>query len=179
MRTFKELHLYQRDIKSQAYYWYKCDDCGFVGLALRQNIKDRGTRCDCDLRPFTSVWDHEEYPIWAGMLDRCRRPNNKSYPRYGGTGVTVSEEWNTFHTFYSDMGARPSKKHSIDRIDTALGYSKDNCRWATPQEQARNKTNNIWIELNGERRLLLDWAEILGLPYNTLKRRLYRTGKIT
>lgn len=171
-----ELCKYQQ-FRGRAYYWYKCEKCEYVGLALRHNIQD-SARCDCELPPFTEVRSREEYHIWAGMLDRCRRPNNKSYSRYGGAGITVSDDWNEFHTFYRDMGPRPSKKHSLDRIKTELGYSKGNCRWATDQEQARNKTNNLWVTHNGERRLVLDWAVILGLPYNTLKRRFYRTGKI-
>lgn len=73
--------------------------------------------------------------IWNGMRWRCRT----NHPNYGGRGITVSEPWHDFETFARDMGPRPSRIHSIDRIDVDKGYSKENCRWADPKQQAANK----------------------------------------
>jgi hypothetical protein len=74
------------------------------------------------------------------MKARCSNPNNLKYHRYGGRGIKVSEEWeNSFRVFYSDMGSRPSAKHSLERVDNDRGYCKENCTWATILEQARNK----------------------------------------
>src|SRR5580765_3067669 len=81
------------------------------------------------------------YRAWAHMLERCRNPNSPDFPDYGGRGITVCERWVTFENFLSDMGVRPDGM-SIDRINNDVlvdGYSKNNCRWATPLEQSRNR----------------------------------------
>lgn len=82
------------------------------------------------------------YRAWCKMKSRCYNPNYVNYAAYGGRGITVCSEWlNSFETFLADMGERPERIDalSLDRIDNSLNYSKDNCRWATAQEQASNK----------------------------------------
>lgn len=76
---------------------------------------------------------------WDDMRRRCSDPNRKDYPRYGGRGITYSPLWENFHCFLKDMGLAPTSKHSLDRIKNDLGYSKDNCRWATPRQQNGNR----------------------------------------
>jgi hypothetical protein len=74
------------------------------------------------------------------MIQRCTNPKNPGFRHYGGRGITVCERWlNSFPTFVSDMGPKPTARHSIDRRDNERGYSPDNCRWATASEQARNQ----------------------------------------
>ena len=82
--------------------------------------------------------DTSIHNTWRQMRDRCNNPNNYSYKNYGGRGISVCAEWNEFEKFYADMGDRPSGKHSIERIENDKGYSKDNCKWATSQEQNLN-----------------------------------------
>lgn len=86
---------------------------------------------------------HPDYSIWCGMRSRCQRPGDSNYWRYGASGITVDQRWDSFENFLRDMGPRPSKRHSIDRIDGTKGYGPDNCRWATPQLQQRNRCNNV------------------------------------
>ncbi len=81
----------------------------------------------------------KEYWVWNTMRDRCRNVKNKSYPRYGGRGITVCERWQTFQNFYADMGPRPSQQHQLDRIDNLGNYEPGNVRWATPKENANNR----------------------------------------
>lgn len=105
------------------------------------------------------------------MLSRCSDPRNQNYPRYGGRGIKVCEEWLSVETFFSDMGERENG-FSLERIDNEKGYCPDNCKWSTSREQARNRRTNVVIEHNGKRMLLLDWAKELGITYQSLRYRL-------
>jgi len=81
-----------------------------------------------------------EYRIWRAMIARCRNPNVKSYPHYGGRGIKVYEPWLTSYLeFLAHVGRRPSPQHSIDRIDNDSDYRPGNVRWATRAEQNRNR----------------------------------------
>lgn len=84
-----------------------------------------------------------EYGIWQGMLNRCRNPNTKDYKYYGARGVTVCLRWRSFDAFLSDMGSRPSRHHSIERIDNLRGYEPGNCKWATRAEQSKNQRRRM------------------------------------
>lgn len=98
----------------------------------RAKIKAEGIR-----RPGRSY--HPEYELWGGLKQRCNNPKHRSYKEYGGSGISYDQSWNSFDAFLRDMGPRPSKNHSVDRIDNKVGYSKLNCRWATKREQVENR----------------------------------------
>ncbi len=84
----------------------------------------------------------------------------------------MCEKWKASYTsFYNDMGARPSKIHSIDRIDNNKGYSPDNCRWATKTQQSRNTRHNNLITFENKTMCIADWADYLGLPRPTIQKR--------
>ena len=84
-----------------------------------------------------------EYCAWNRMKDRCYNKNYQFYKYYGGRGITVCDRWrNSFSNFFADMGNKPSTRHSLDKVDNNGNYEPSNCRWATPLEQASNKSNN-------------------------------------
>ncbi len=106
------------------------------------------------------------------MLWRCYNPNRQDYPRYGGRGIRVCRRWKySFVNFMNDMGVAP-KGMQLGRIDNNLGYSKANCRWETPREQARNRSTNRFLTYGGVRATAVEWAEKMNLSYPAMKKRL-------
>lgn len=114
------------------------------------------------------------YSSWDGMIGRCFRAGNASFPEYGAKGVTVCLEWREFARFLADMGPRPSKAHQIERLDNAKGYEPSNCVWATRSEQARHRRSNLMLTYRGETLPAVVWAERLGFPVHTVWTRKHR-----
>ena len=113
-----------------------------------------------------------EYNVWSGMKKRCLNKNDEFYRLYGGRGITVCPSWTEhFESFYKDMGPRPEGA-TLDRINPNGNYAPGNCRWATGPVQARNKTNNVMLELDGKRLCAAEWARDLDVPYRRLLRRI-------
>ena len=108
-----------------------------------------------------------EYVVWERMRSRCNSTTDKRYASYGGRGILVCEAWNDFNTFLADMGERPTG-YTLERMNNDLGYSKDNCRWATRQEQNNNTQRSLHVEFESTSLTLRQWAEKLSLPYASI-----------
>ncbi len=109
-----------------------------------------------------------EYVVWLNMRRRVANPTGKNRAY---ASVTVDPRWDDYAVFFKDMGSRPSKRHSIERKDGALGYSPENCVWALPVTQSNNRRNNIRITYLGVTRTVGEWATLQGIKYATLRMR--------
>lgn len=113
------------------------------------------------------------YRSWRGLRDRCKKKGHHNYKLYGGRGITYDPRWNNFREFLKDMGERPEGM-TLDRIDVNGNYCKDNCKWSTPKEQGNNTRFNVFLEYNGERLTVMQWADKLGINWATIDGRLRR-----
>lgn len=80
-----------------------------------------------------------EYYIWNAMKQRCSNPKDKAYRNYGGRGISVCDKWLKFEGFIEDMGNRPHKALTIERVNNDLGYCPENCKWDTRTAQNLNR----------------------------------------
>jgi hypothetical protein len=113
-----------------------------------------------------------QYKIWAAMRQRCSNPKEESYAVYGGRGIKVCAEWATFIGFWSDMADGYAPNLTIDRIDNDGDYCKDNCRWATKTQQARNTSKNRKVVYQGTEMSVAEAAEKAGLNRFALRQRV-------
>ena len=114
------------------------------------------------------------YRIWVNMVQRCTNPKVRVYKYYGGRGITFQDSWKEFDKFYADMGEPPTDQHTLERQDVDQGYTKENCIWATLEEQMANKRNNHSITYDGRTQILAQWARELGVHHATIRNRLLK-----
>lgn len=165
--------------------WQCQCECGKTVVVLGAGLFNGHTKsCGCLKRDMASIWPTKhgqsrvgrktkEYTAWRGVVDRCTNPNNSAWKHYGARGIEVCERWrNSFENFFDDMGAAPNSKSTIDRINNDKGYESSNCRWATMNEQARNRRNNRIIAFSGRSQCLAAWGHELGLSSDILSDRL-------
>ena len=121
--------------------------CGTEKIVARDKLVS-GKTVSCGCKRYRKTQPAEthglskapEWVAWSGAKGRCFNPKNKRFPYYGGRGITMCDRWrDDFEAFFSDMGARPSSRHSLDRIDTDGNYSPDNCQWSTLDYQKKNR----------------------------------------
>jgi hypothetical protein len=120
----------------------------------------------------------DEYRIWRHMRTRCENKNSPAYKWYGERGIKVCEQWLDFKNFFEDMGERPSKQHSIDRIDVDGDYEPSNCRWTTMTIQQRNRSNNAIYTYGGVTASLAELCELNGCKYKTVHMRISKGASI-
>lgn len=163
--------------KGRKYFWNCLCDCKNTIIVRSDHLKNGHTKsCGC-LRPETitkhSLGWSRSYACWFGMKDRCNNPNNKSYHRYGGRGIRVCDEWKDVEVFIRDMGHPPDTDLQIDRIDNDGDYEPSNCRWVTKEQNARNRSNNRRVDINGRVQTVVEWAREYNIKPSLIYYRLY------
>lgn len=167
--------------KSMAVWEFQCD-CGKATHALANNVRRlHTTSCGCYLNQrrievHTKHGDaknglpHPIYTVWCGIKQRCEDVNCRLYPRWGGRGIKVL--WSSYEDFKRDMETTYQPGLQIERIDNNGQYCKENCKWATPTEQANNRRSNVVLEFNGQKMAATLWARKLGIEPAMLRARL-------
>lgn len=165
---------------SKPHYWLCRCDCGTERAVQERHLKNGKTQsCGCLARELAAdkkrthgLSYHPMKPTYYAMIARCHNANSAEYSNYGGRGIVVCDRWRDgFVNFLADMGERPDSM-TIDRIDNDGPYSPENCRWATTSEQCNNTRANRFLELNGKRQAVAQWAREIGLHPNTIRSRL-------
>lgn len=171
--------------EGRAMWVCKCE-CGKETKAVGKDLRSGNTKsCGCLNRELSMIKNqkhglrkHPLYLVWKGIKARCYNKNTTNHKNYGGRGIEVCDEWrDDFQAFYDWATANGYEKGlTIERIDNNGNYTPENCRWATIKEQNRNQRSNRIIGYKGEKKLLIEWCEILGLNYGAIKTRLNNYG---
>ena len=161
-------------------YWNCQCDCGTEKVVWGNSLR-RGESLSCgclkrDMARERNISHGQTgcptYNSWQNMKIRCYNKNRPKNVNYHDKEIIVCDRWlNSFPNFLADMGERPEGT-SIERINNDGNYEPTNCKWATRKEQGRNRYNNRMITYQGEKKCLAEWAEELGIDYNTLHSKL-------
>lgn len=169
--------------KSKQAMWVAVCDCGGTVICDTHSLIRGNTKsCGCITEAFMKYkkpaithgsCDHPVYNTWCNIRSRCYNKSNPKYPRYGGRGIKVCDEWQDFATF-KDWALSHGYEQglSIDRIDNDRDYCPENCRFVNNKIQSNNRSNNHYVEYNGKTQTISQWAEEYGLQYFQLQSRL-------
>lgn len=171
--------------------WLCRCDCGKIVTVRQSNlVTGHSKSCGCwsnelksQRRTHGESNKTKEYSIWLGIRRRCCEETYHAYGNYGARGIKMYEPWRVSYKEFLNyvlvnIGRCPTLWHSIDRINNDGNYEPGNIRWATAMEQSRNKRINVWIEFNGKKMILQDWANEYGILSDTLAWRLKHGYKI-
>lgn len=157
-----------------ALWWrFLCEECGSETV-LRGAAVTGGhyKSCGCWRGATHGMVRSPTFRSWSHMRQRCMNPSDKGFPKYGGRGIQVCDRWQeSFENFLADMGAKPPG-HTLDRIDNDGDYTPDNCRWATPRQQANNTRRNRLLAIDGEVKTAAQWARVSGVTSGAIRARL-------
>lgn len=180
---YKKLLVLEKDkeyIGRNSKYICQCD-CGNRISCFGFSLKNGNTNsCGCYNKEIITkhgMYGKPEYSAYTQMKQRCYNIKHKRYKNYGERGINVCDRWiESFKNFIEDMGKRPSKNHSLDRIDINGNYEPNNCRWATDYEQRANKQNTVMYEINGVKLHSSGWAKKLKIDKGNFYKQINKNG---
>lgn len=158
----------------------QCNVCGTIKEFILNSLVSGDTKSCCggkltQLKPTHGLSSHPLRAVYTAMIRRCNSSTGHNVNAYYNKGITVCDEWKDFLTFYNWAISNGYRKGlEIDRRENSKGYFPGNCRWVTNIVNARNKDTNRPLTYNGETRLMIEWAPIVGLPYKRIHARLAR-----
>ena len=159
-------------------FWICRCSCGSLPIRYAGHIRaGQAKSCGCVKGANrTHMMSHSpEYKAWDNARSRCYREKDIKYPLYGGRGIKMCDTWrSSFEAFFSDMGQRPSPKHSLDRVNSNGDYEPGNCRWATIGQQNNNRSSNRHVLVNGKRLTVAQASVLTGVPHATILGRIDR-----
>lgn len=124
---------------------------------------------------------HPLYKTYSAMRLRCTSKKDKDYPYYGARGITVCDRWlgpTGFSNFIADMPPKPTPQHTLDRIDNYLGYSPENCRWATQFTQQTNRRNNNTVPGVAYNKRIGQWGAYITVAHQRIHLGYYQEHSI-
>lgn len=168
---------------------FKCECGGEIETRLYSVRSGKTRSCGCargkaNIRHGASV-GHQltpEYRAWRCMLTRAKNRNIANADRYSLRGITVAPEWDSggdrqgYARFLAHVGPKPGPEYSLDRIDNDRGYEPGNVRWADTRQQIINRSATIWIEKDGARRTVGEWAALTGIRESVILQRISKLG---
>ena len=147
---------------------FKCD-CGKEVVKESSEVKRGNTKSCSRLCTTGNPSKHPLYQTWDGIKKRCYQKNATGYKNYGGRGIKMCDEWkNSFWEFVKDMGEKPFKVSTIERLDNNKDYCPSNCIWASSKTQASNRRNNIYINYNNQIYTFYALCKLLKLKHSTI-----------
>ncbi len=156
--------------------WLFMCECGNQSIKKASDVKKGSTKACCRLCFTGNPSKHPLYQTWDGIKKRCYQHNATGYKNYGGRGIKMCENWRiSFWNFVKEMGEKPFKLATIERLNNNQDYSKENCKWATPKEQSENKRNNIYVEYNNQKYTLYAICKLLNLKHSSVWWRLKKS----
>lgn len=169
------------DGKRKYHFLCRCV-CGEVREVTKNGVRSgRSKSCGCRGVVFVTHGATRgrkrtpEYTAWRSMISRCYMPSSTGYSWYGARGIRVCDRWrgkDGFTCFLADMGPRPGRGYSVDRVNVNGDYEPGNVRWATWVEQAGNRRNSLLLTHEGRTMPLTEWAEEVGILPATIWSRL-------
>lgn len=182
-------------LDSRKNHTWKCScECGGRTTQTTSQLRDKSRRahsCGCAVRESiakasAAAWEVTtkfRHPmkaklkwLYGNMMRRCYDPENKRFEDYGGRGITVCEEWRkdrySFYQWCLDNGI--DWHLQIDRKDNDGPYSPDNCKFSTQLEQANNTRKNVFLDWNGKRQTISQWAREIGVTPGAIQNRIYK-----
>jgi hypothetical protein len=164
--------------KNSNHWVFRCD-CGTIFSSLPSRIIS-GHSKSCGCKKSTGAWSHgcngnEFYPTWWAMMRRCYNQGAHNYKRYGGRGIRVCQEWHNpknFIDWAESTVVHKSKGLTLERKDNNKEYSPENCCWATPKQQARNRRSNRILSIDGVEKSLSEWCEYYKIDPSVVRERI-------